>query len=276
MKPLLMLAIFLAAPSARAEPTRVELKAAATVDGEQVLLRDVATLAADTPMAATALAPAPLPGSRAWLSRDQIELRLERAGYAPRDVTLDGAATVTITRASQTVLPDAVAAALARLLGTPVVIERLAPPGPLPVGQIDWRLRGEVPQPLPERCSLTLEVLVGGKPARSVLVAIALPPAPAVPVAPPIPAAAPIATPVALANPPAPVPVKPAPPAWQVRRGDRLQVTARAGRVSIVLAAEARGQGTLGDVVQAETTIGTSKRTVAVRLTAPDKAVLEW
>lgn len=262
-----------------AEPTDVVLRSEAQVLGTSVLLGEVATLPADSPLAKLDLAPAPLPGSRSWLTADQVQLRLERLGYRGRELRLGGAASVVVTRVGQELRPDVVQAAVSRLLGTPVVIERIPAVGLVPAGQLEFRLRSDVQRPLPPYFTLALDVLVGGQVAARLSVAASLPPEPAPA---PLPGPAPLPA-VASPTPAAVVPVAVAParpadppvPAWQVKRGDRLTVLAHCGRVTIVLSGEARGNGGLGDQIQVEAAIGGAKKTFSVRLLAPDRASLE-
>ena len=265
-----------------AQMTLVNLTPTANITGDNVTLGDLGKLPAGHPLAGLVIASAPLPGLRLCLTRDQIELRLLRLGYRSADVRLTGADSVVVARTGQQLRADAIAAAVGRIIGLPVTVERMPQIGSLPLGTLDYRLRGDLPNPLPNQFTLTLDVLLAGQVVCRPTVSLKLD-MPAAPVAavdqtltPTLPtpvAASPAgAAPTAAAR---PAPAAPAKPAWQVKRGDRVAVTAISGSVRIVLPGEARGQGTLGDTITFEVVLGGQKRTVSARLVAPDRAVME-
>ncbi len=249
----------------------IVLVATATVSDETIRLGDVAELPDGSPYAEVVLGPSPLPGHRRQLGRGQVELRLIRAGLADPAI-LSGADSVVVTRVAKTYGAADVRAALATLVSVPVTIERLPPRRPLPVGSVSYRLRGDLPEPLPERFNVPIDVLVNGQVADSLVVAVRLA-APPAPVAQTV-AARPAATPAAAPTPAAPA--APPAPSWKIKRGDPLTVTAVAGRVRISFQAEARSTGTAGDVIECQALIGNERRTVAARLVAPDRAVMEF
>ncbi|MBI5834567.1 MAG: flagella basal body P-ring formation protein FlgA [Armatimonadetes bacterium] len=266
--------------NATAQPqlTLVNLMPTANIAGESVTLGDLGNLPADHPLNGLVIAPAPLPGLRLCLSRDQIELRLLRLGYRSGDVRLTGAGSVVVSRTGQMLRPDLVQAAVTKLIGLPVTVERLPQFGALPLGALDYRLRSDLPNPLPDQFSLTLDVLVAGQVVArpTVSLKLALPAAPVAAVDQTVSVTRPTPTPATGTRPAAPgAPTAPTAPAWQVKRGDRVAVTAVSGAVRIVLSGEARGQGTLGDTIAFEVVLGGQKRTVSARIVAPDRAVME-
>ncbi|MBI2298650.1 MAG: flagella basal body P-ring formation protein FlgA [Armatimonadetes bacterium] len=294
----LLLAAALAAPLAAAEelpappvvepgPLVLVLTPTAVVDGDQITLADVAKLPEQSPYAGVDLAPSPLPGHTRTLTREQIGLRLERAGYTAAELAITGVDSVVVRRDARRISRADIVAALAALLPVAVTIDRLPPRRSLPLGPLSYRLRGTLIEPLPERFTVGLDVLVGGTVADqiNIPVARALPPAP-IPASAPSPAI-PVATPTADVTPPAPAPpaaaaaaparpADPPKPAWQVKYGDHLTVVATAGCVRVTLQGEARQAGKCGDLVSIQVTIGKERRTISARLTAPDRAVLEF
>ncbi len=264
----------LPAPAAAPAQPTVLLPATATVFGEQITLGEVAALPADSPLAHVTLAPAPLPGGRRTITRDQIALRLARAGHQPEGVLFQGAESVVVTRLARTLTVAEISAALVDLIPTPVVVDRVPPRRALPTGTVTWRLRTALPDPLPATANVMLDVLVDGRVADSLVIGIRRELPAAAPVAPPAPAPPTTPTAPVAAAPAPPTPEEPR-PTWQVKRGDQLTVVATAGRVSIKVVAEARSPGRLGDVIQVQAQIGQEKRLLAARLIAPDRAVLE-
>jgi len=271
------------AEAAPAMPPLV-LKATAAVDGYSVLLRDVADLPADCPWATVELGPAPLPGRSRTITAPQLELRLERSGFAVEAGPVGGADSVVVTRAAR--LPSAmdIQQALARMLPFEVTIERLPPRHALPLGQVGYRLGGTLPNPLPERFILVLDILVDQQLCEQLSLTVRRVAAPVEPAAGP-PVAAMTDVPEAYVSglaARAAVPrgaiaaTPPAAPAWEVKRGDKLTIVAVSGNVRISLLAEAKETGSYGDTVQCETRINNERRLLAARLIAPDKAILEF
>ncbi|MCC7495233.1 MAG: flagella basal body P-ring formation protein FlgA [Fimbriimonadaceae bacterium] len=266
----------------------IALRATAQVAGEQILCGEVAVVGGLDGLAALALAPAPLPGGSRLLTRDQIEVRLSRAGYRPETFAWSGADSVVVTRLARQVTIAELNTAIATLVPLPLELERLSPRRALPAGALSFRLRAALPEPLPERFNLLLDVLVDGRTADSLTVAVRRPappaaplatePAPTVPAADPLPAPAIPPAPAASSATPAPAPAAPAAPrpTWQVKRGDQLTVLAISGKVRIGLAAEAREAGGYGDTIQCQALVGQEKRVLAARLVSPDTAVLEF
>ena len=272
------------AEPAAAVPAGIDLKPTAETTGSSILLRDVAELPEDSLLAGVDLGPSPLPGHSRTITADQIELRLERAGFGDEAGTLTGAGSVVVTRQSNVPSPTDIQAAVKAILPFDILIERLPPRHALPVGQVSYRLGSALPNPLPERFMLTLDILVDQRVADQLSLSVrrvAAPPAPAgelqvvaVTDVPETYVSGLAARPAALG--PAVTPGLPAAPAWEVKRGDKLSVEAVSGNVRITLMAEARETGTLGDIIQCETRINNERRLLAARLIAPDKAILEF
>ena len=287
--PLTLWALPVAADEAAPAVTIVEVAPTATVAGDTVRLGDVAALPAEHPLAQVNLVPAPLPGCRRLVTRGEIEVRLAHAGYGSANVVLRGAESVVVQRASRQLTPTDIQTALGKLLAFKVELDRLPPRRPLPLGTLSFRLRGDLPNPLPDQFSINVDVLVDGRVADQLNIGLRLPPAAPVAVAAPVPAAMPARvdaqqptpqpTPQPAAQPAAPAapaaPPAPAKPAWQVRYGDALTIRASSGRASITLPGVARQTGTLGDVISVEAQVGGQRRTLRVKLTAPDSAVME-
>jgi len=267
-----------------AAPQALVLKATADVDGSSILLRDVADLAEDCPWALVDLGPAPLAGHSKTITAPQIELKLERSGFAAEAGAITGAGQVVVTRQARVPSAADLQQALKQMLPFEVAIERLPPRRPLPLGQIGYRLGGSLPNPMPERFILALDVLVDQRVCDQLSLTVrridATPELVAGPQVTPVTevpevyqsglAAEPVAARDAMAA------ERPAAPAWQVKRGDKLTVVAVSGSVRITLMAEARETGTLNDIVQCETRINNERRLLAARLVAPDKAILEF
>lgn len=274
------------ARTATAEPApavqALVLKPAADVDTDSVLLRDVADLPEGCPWALVDLGAAPLPGRSRTITAPQIELRLVRSGFAAEAGPLAGADTVVVTRVARVPSAADIQQALARMLPFEVAIERLPPRHPLPLGPISYRLGGVLPNPLPERFILALDILVDQRVCDQLSLTVRRI------AAQPAPDAGPQVTPVTdvpetYVSGLGPAPTRdamaaaaPAAPAWLVKRGDKLTVVAVSGSVRITLMAEARETGTLGDIVQCETRVNNERRLLAARLIAPDKAILEF
>lgn len=253
----------------------IELLPEAVVAGEQITLGDLADLADDSPLRDIVIAPAPPPGGERTLRRGQVLVGLSRAGY--RDgIELAGADSVIVRRAARELTPADLQPQLAALLDREVSIDRLPPLKPLPSGEVQLRLRGSVGEPIDGRVTVTVDIFVAGRLRDTVTIALfVVEPEPELPPAPARPPVQPGPEPPA-AEPPSPEPEpEPARPTWRVKRGDKLTVVVSAGRVVVTFLAEARSEGGLGDVVQVQAVIGETKRTYAVRLTAPDKAALE-
>ncbi len=254
-------------------PPVIELLPEAIVAGEQITLADLAELAEDSPLRDIVIAPAPPLGGERTLRRGQVLVGLSRAGY--RDgIELAGADSILVRRAARQLMPADLQPKLAALLDREVSIDRLPPLKPLPEGEVQLRLRGGVGEPVDGRVTVTVDIFVASRLRDTVTIALfVVEPEPELPPEPTRPAAQPGPEPPA-AEPPAAEP-EPARPTWRVKRGDKLTVVASAGRVVVTFLAEARSEGGLGDVVQVQAVIGETKRTYAVRLTAPDKAALE-
>ncbi len=98
-------ALMLIAPgsSHAAGQPRVTLKDSAVINKDDVLLKDIATIAGDqqsgaASMATVAVATSPLPGKTRFLSLDYIRIRLRQAGFDPDAVSFGGARDVRISR----------------------------------------------------------------------------------------------------------------------------------------------------------------------------------
>jgi hypothetical protein len=292
-------AAILAQLEALGRPTAqvVVLQPAVTVNADWVLLADLAPLPAASRLATVVICPAPLPGLHNFVTRDQVELQLLRAGFKAGEIQVLGAASISLCRAGQSLRLDEVQAAVGKLLGFPVIIDRLPPVGDLPVGPLEYRLRSDIANPPPDCFSVSLEVLAAGQPAgRLTLMARPAAPATHLPFSttplsttsasaatgattpPPTTtnstlAATGAAAPTATAA--AGVSSTPPQPLWRVRWGDKLTLLAIAGQVRIQIMGEARGTGGLGDTIQVDVELGGQAKSLPARLLAPDRAQLE-
>lgn len=262
-------------PAAPAGPLVAQLLPTAVVSEDNIVFANLVADLTDEELAAVAIGPAPLPGLTRTITRDQVELRLARAGYGADRVRLEGVDSVVVRREARRLSRAEIEQALAELVPEPVLIDRLPPRAPLPTGPITYRLRTALPAPLPDLFTVGLDVMVNGQVADrlSIVVRRPAPPTPVTPVTPLAAGAVPAIEPVADATPPPPAPS--AEPAWRVKRGDRLTVVLLAGTVKVSVAGEAREDGKPGDTIQVQVVLGGKRKLLAARLTARDQAQVE-
>ena len=178
--PALVIGVVLAASSAHAADVRVRLAAATTVEVEDLVLGDVATVDGEEPLAARAralrLGPAPALGAVLRLDHDGVRRRLRAARLDPERFRIEGAERAVVTRAAQVVSAAAIVEAVRRelverrvRLGQPVddqfAVTAVIPPEDLrvPTGSVALHARMPDAPPGSSYLAATVTVTVDGR-----------------------------------------------------------------------------------------------------------------
>lgn len=179
----LLIAGLLALSAPASADVRVRLTPTATVEAEDLVLGDVATVAGDEPLAARAralrLGPAPELGAALRLDADGIRRRLRAAHLDPASFRIEGAARSVVTRASQVVSGPALLEAVRRQVaerqagpagGEPLTVSAVAPPPDVlvPTGKVELRARVQEPAPGSSFVSASVSVGVDGREVQTV------------------------------------------------------------------------------------------------------------
>jgi flagella basal body P-ring formation protein FlgA len=184
MRPLLLatvmgVALVVSSAPAAAE-VRVRLAAATTVDTEDLVLGDVATVDGEQPLAARArmlrLGPAPALGAALRLDAEGVRRRLRAARLDPDRFRIEGAERAVVTRAAQVIPAAAIVEAVRRELverrartGQPVddqlAVSAVIPPEDLrvPTGSVTLHARMPEAPPGSSYLAATVTVSVDGR-----------------------------------------------------------------------------------------------------------------
>jgi flagella basal body P-ring formation protein FlgA len=181
-----LVAVALAArPDLVAAEVLVRLAAAATVEAEDVVLGDVATVQGEEPLAARAralrLGPAPALGAAFRLDADGLRRRLRTAHLDPARFRIEGAQRAVVTRAAQVIAGPALIETVRRQvlerhaqagqrLDDNVTVSAVIPPDDLrvPTGRLELRARVQEAASGSSFVSATVIVLVDGREVQAV------------------------------------------------------------------------------------------------------------
>lgn len=238
--------LLMIAPALHAGAIQITLKDQVQVDQEQIRLGDVALiepLDARAPVAdgksaegaalgELVVARAPFPGRTRMVKRGDIETRLAKSGLKRTDYILAGSREVKVMRTATIVGSDRVEKLLEEALGAPVRLLTRPAATTLPEGTVSVNVLNAPRVLSAAPTALTFALVVNGvrQDTQTVIVA----------------AGGPVANPAAG---PQVGQTKAASGLALVRRGDRISVISRAGRIEIRAQGKALGDARLGEIV---------------------------